>query len=77
MQAHFEALKVEIRMVIDFGMFKKPGTINGVRELILRIWDMIDDGWKQYVDMDWDRFCVVAKDGYKHNDFINYKFRRI
>lgn len=37
MQAHFEALKVEIRMVIDFGMFKKPGTINGVRELIVRI----------------------------------------
>ena len=37
MQAHFEALKVEIRMAIDFGMFKKPATINGARELIVRI----------------------------------------
>ena len=44
---------------------------------IERLWDMVGGGWKAYVDMDWDRLCVVAKDGYKHNDFIDYKFRRI
>lgn len=42
MQAHFEALKVEIRMAIDFGMFKKPATINGARELIVRISEGMD-----------------------------------
>lgn len=41
------------------------------------LWDMVGGEWKAYVDMDWDRLCVVAKDGYKHNDFIDYKFRRI
>ncbi len=44
---------------------------------IERLWGMVSDGWKAYAEMDWDRLCVVAKEGYKHDDFINYKFRRI
>ena len=55
------------------GLLKKKNEFKN----ILRLWDMVDDNWKRYIDMDWDRLCIVAKEGYKHNDFINYKFRRI
>ena len=42
MQAHFEALKVLIRMAIDYEMFKKDTTINGARELIVRLSEGMD-----------------------------------
>ena len=44
---------------------------------IVRIWELVDQRWKEYVDMDWDRLCVTAKDGYGHNEYINFRFRRI
>ncbi|WP_294533287.1 hypothetical protein [uncultured Bacteroides sp.] len=48
MLAHFEVVKVESRFAIDEKMFKKPCTINRVRELIVRM----DEGivkWRNYV----------------------------
>lgn len=56
-----------------FGLLKNKNEFRNIE----RLWDMVSDGWKAYAEMDWDRLCVVAREGYKHNDFINYKFRRI
>ena len=55
------------------GLLKKKNEFKN----IVRLWESVDDGWKRYAEMDWDRLCVVAKEGFRHNDFINYKFRRI
>lgn len=56
-----------------FGLLKNKNEFRNIE----RLWDMVSDGWKAYAEVDWDRLCVVAIEGYKHNDFINYKFRRI
>ena len=56
-----------------FGLLKNKNEFRNIECL----WGMVGDGWKAYAEMDWDRLCVVAREGYKHNDFINYKFRRI
>ncbi len=65
---HFQAT-----MNSYLGLLKKKNEFKN----IVRLWESVDDGWKRYAEMDWDRLCVVAKEGFRHNDFINYKFRRI
>ena len=40
--AHFEALKVEIRMVVEGGMLKEPSLVNAIKELTVKSYEGIE-----------------------------------
>jgi len=56
-----------------FGLLKNKNEFNNIKRLV----KLIAPDWWQYVSMDWDRLCIVAREGYKHIDIINYKFNKI
>ena len=41
---------------------------------IQRLYAILSKSWKKYLYFDYDRMCLSAKQGYKHNDIIKYKF---
>lgn len=41
---------------------------------ILRLWDSVSDDWRHYVDMDWNKRTLKARDGFSHRELVNRKF---
>lgn len=56
-----------------FGNLKNKTEFKNIK----RFHGAISEDWWQYCSMDWDRFRVVANEGYKHHDIIKYKFNKI
>lgn len=44
---------------------------------IERLYAMLSKGWKKYLYLDYDRLCLTAKEGYKHNDIVKLKYSLI
>ncbi|WP_294533284.1 reverse transcriptase domain-containing protein [uncultured Bacteroides sp.] len=53
------------------GRMKNRCEFNSIKQM----WEHIDESWHEYVEMDWDRLCLVTKIPY--NEIIRHKFRRI
>lgn len=49
----------------------------GTDAAIQRLHDSINPGWWKYLEMNWDRYCVVARDGYGYKDRLKYKIDRL
>lgn len=56
-----------------FGLMKNRNEFKN----IVRIFSMLDKSWERYIHLDYDRLCVVANDGYRHNDIIKLRFNEI
>ena len=70
MLAEFEIVKVELRFAIEKNIIKSPSNIR-------RLWESIDAGWYRYVEMDWDRLCVVPREGCSHHRYNMKLFKTI
>lgn len=57
----------------SIGLMKHKQEFNN----IMRLWNAISRDWKKYIKFDYDRVCIVARDKYRHNKYIDYKFWRI
>ena len=55
------------------GLLKTKNEFKNIQKLVARI----SPKWWDYVDMDWNRLCIVAKEGYKHKDIVNFKFNKL
>lgn len=44
---------------------------------ITKLWEHVSGDWKKYVDMDWERKKIVTKEGFKHRDLLERKFKLI
>lgn len=56
-----------------FGIMKNKNEV----KTIFRLYDLLSQSWRKYIHLDYDRLCLVANDGYKHNDIIKNKFYEI
>lgn len=56
-----------------FGNLKNKNEFKNIK----RLHAAISPDWSQFCEMDWNYLCMVAKDGYKHNQLIKLKFDRI
>ena len=56
-----------------FGLLKNRTEFRAIQ----RLHDSINPGWWKYLEMNWDRCCVVARDGYGYKDRLKYKIDRL
>lgn len=56
-----------------FGRMKNRNEYSNIR----RLWESIDAGWYRYVEMDWDRLCVVAREECSHHRYNMKLFKTI
>lgn len=49
-----------------FGLLKNRNEYNN----IIKLHDLINPKWWRYFTMDWDRFCIIANDRYRHNQLL-------
>ena len=55
------------------GLLKNKNEFKNIQRLV----DSISPKWWEYVDMDWNRLCIVAREGYKHKDIVKLKFNKV
>ena len=56
-----------------FGRMKNRNEYSNIR----RLWESIDAGWYRYVEMDWDRLCVVPREECSHHRYNMKLFKTI
>lgn len=56
-----------------FGLLKNRYEFNSIR----RLYNMVAPAWWKYLEMNWDRCCVVARAGYGYKDKLKYKIDRL
>ena len=56
-----------------FGLLKNRSEFRAIQ----RLHDTVNASWWKYLDMNWDRCCVVARPGYGYKDRLKYKIDRL